>query len=121
MRITKTQLKQIIREELNELSEEMRPLREAEDPAWLDVRKILSVALREEELKGYGYIFKRAGKYPLDSLKSIAEQGDPMAPPEFNNGMRWAVEDIERWSETPESQPFTKWLGNSDRPWGDFR
>jgi hypothetical protein len=115
MKLTKSQLKQIIKEELGKIVELHAMATQADDNEWLTVEDLLSAALAKEELKGYGYVFKRMGSYPLDSLKKTAEQGDPMAPEEFNDGMRWAIEDIEHWNEDPEKQSFTKWLSNSDR------
>jgi hypothetical protein len=78
MKITKSQLKQIIKEELNELSEEMRPLREAEEEK---VTQLANILQKELTSAGAALDWMTSSKIARNIVAWLTDEGGEPAPP----------------------------------------
>ncbi len=123
MKLTKSKLKQIIKEELNKVMREiyqLTPHTGPGEPAELDA-VLSSLELSPLEQKGFKYVIKRLKAYSLEQLEKTANQ-----PPQyqedkaFSAGMKKAIAAAQEFekSEFKARDPgisFIDWLKTKSR------
>ncbi len=80
----------------------------------------------EEKIKGYILALKHIGRYGFnedgfneDGFNGINRRGDRMAPPEWNEGWKKALQDWDD-SEAETFSDFGKWLAQGDDPYSHY-